>query len=179
MRASLIALVVAVLPAVAFADPILGWTFDDPTPTVGPFETVIMNATLTNDAAADMNFLGADVDGGAWTHGTISGGGPYVFTFGPAASFFPQFSGLILAPGDSFSFVFGTLTPVGGGPVAPGMYTSLPGGRIGFFIQPTGRFLVQVTDGPFTVTVVPEPSISALLCAGLGLFFLRRRKRAA
>src|SRR5262249_15666894 len=72
--------------------------------------------------------------------------------------------GLDLAPGQSFSYVFGTLTPIGG--AAPvGVYPADPNATLSLELL-SGAVTAEVSLNTFVVRV-PEPSGSALLGAGL------------
>lgn len=139
--------------------------------TVGPTDIVSMNAVLTNLSDAGEHILGGDVSSASFTGFAFN---PYDFSFGPSGNFFAQFTGMDLAPLETFAFVFGTLTPKSP-PVALGTY-AFPDNfmTIGF-----GAEEIRSSSRTFTVIVassaVPEPGTLVLLATGLAaLPFIRR-----
>ncbi len=141
-------------------------------------ETVVLHARLFNSLLSNEPLTQSYITGAVYSSLDSEFGGTtgiYDFDFGPSgpASYFTQFAGLDLAPGDGGNFVFGTLTP---SPVpAP------DGSYIGH-----GRFLLTnaqggVEDRQHSLTVnafgspqpspsAPEPSSLLLLSTGLLAF---------
>jgi hypothetical protein len=140
------------------------WNFDRTSYTVTPTDTIEITATLVNDMSG--HFL-TNVGGASFTGDMQLS---YDFTFGPAGeNFGTQFIGLSLAPGESFQFVWGNLTPINGF-VPPGTYGPDPA-----FLEVGGR---QLSPGNFfEVVVVPEPSVVALaFLAGICWFIFKVRR---
>lgn len=170
-------LVLGLFSVPSFAVPILHFTFDQPTGVVGPTDSIVVNATLTNDATSREAVTTP-------TAATISTGGffpSYNFTWGPSGSndLFTQFVGLNLLPGQSFHFVLGTFAPSGGS-VSDGTYS------INYaFLYFSSFPLTLYAENSFSRTVsssVPEPSTILLLgsaMVGVGLTRLRKSGRNA
>jgi PEP-CTERM motif-containing protein len=158
----------------AFADLVASWSFDTPTGTVGPTDTITMDATLTNDSTSTVNITSVTVF--SLSEGTFAG--VYDFGFGPGGGGdpFTQFSGLDLAPGNSFGFVFGVFAPLGGS--APAGTYDIDSG-VGTFITFNDVEFPSTNGFERTVATVPEPSTLLLIATGLtgltGLTFLRKR----
>jgi hypothetical protein len=163
-------------PLAARAAIIWSWSFDQTEYVVGPSDSIIVHATLLNDLSSTENL---QIEGaGANFGGDLQK--IYDFTFGPtgnSSEFSTQFFGVDLAPGETSSFVWGILTPIGA--VAPGIYPADPAilglqlPSIGVVeMEPSNTFLVRV--------VVPEPpAVVLLLTAILGaLLFARPIKTA-
>ena len=95
----------------------------------------------------------------------------YDFEFGPNAPFL----GLSLNPGDDFSFVLGTLTPIGGS-VPLGTYPFCCEAHLEFGSVGSSKSLPPANT--FAIEVVPEPPTWALCGVGVLAFVSRRRLRA-
>lgn len=173
-----------VLPSTAHAVLVWDWFFfPQATKTVAPnqspisFEATIFNSFFSNEHLTQSRLAGA-----GWFRDTIPA--TYDFEFGVPGtiSFFDQFAGMDLAPGDSLGFVFGTFTQVAG-PASPGTYQSL--GGIGLRIPDSESvdskqhaFGLNVTS-PST-PIIPEPTSFILFSAALVLTICSRaiRKRS-
>jgi hypothetical protein len=158
-RAATLVGVMLLLAASAHATVIVSWSLDNPNQVVGPNDVITIDAAITNSNASDEAF---DLDAAflfpALAFGTlVDPFGPYNFAFG---DFGQQFNGQILLPGESLGFVFVTLAPASP-PVPVGTYTSGP-----FTLVMSGGPL-DATNGPFSATVVPEPTAPLLFCTGM------------
>lgn len=159
---------------IAEAALVLSWDYAPASVTIAGAQTVDMNAVLTNESTSTEHLTGANF-GASFTYSS-----PFLnefeFSFGP--NFSQQFAGLDLAPGSSFNFLFGVLTPIDA-TVVPGTYTSV---AEALAVSPNAGATITVTgDSHFTLTVgsaaVPEPGILAMFLAALGALSLARRLR--
>jgi hypothetical protein len=147
-------------PRVVSALPIWSWEFDQTHYTVDADDSIVLTATLFNDPSSTEPIT---TSGGASFTGDLQK--VYSFTFGPtgnSSDFSDQFIGMNVAPGESFPFVLGILTPIGG--LAPlGIHpfcceASLTFGNAeGLSSQsPTNTFEIEVADvdePPFTLLI--------------------------
>ena len=163
--ALLLPFVLLCVPSTASADTIWSWSFDETTFIVGPTDSIVLHATLFNSPLSTEPLTER---GGASFTGDLQK--IYDFTWGPDA----QYSGLNVEPGDSFSFVLGTLTPIGGS-VPIGTYPFCCEAHLGFGSVSSSAFLPPLNT--FEIAVVPEPPIWALWSLGV-LPFVWRRLRA-
>lgn len=122
------------------------WEFTDPTPVIGPNQTLELNATIYNSISSDTRLVSGNQlisgDIGGVIASTGYGWGSLIFN----SSFAPDnpyttignadFTGLDLAPGESFDFVFRTLVP-NSYPVQEGVYTFNP------------QITIRIQDGIF------------------------------
>lgn len=120
---------------------------------------------------------------------------PYHFDFDYSSNAFVTQQNLNLVPGSSTTFTYGSLTPTGGVPVAPGTYNL---GPVGYFIQiydnsgPGGYANADhiadiaiadtsLSESTFSRTVIssaPEPGTYAMMGSALvGLLYTVRRRR--
>ncbi|MBI4388033.1 MAG: PEP-CTERM sorting domain-containing protein [Candidatus Omnitrophica bacterium] len=151
------------------------WNFTNNFQTFGSTDSIIAKGRITNLATSDSNLTFQNF-------GTASYGNapavPYQFAWGDSGQFFLQFFGLDLAPGQSFDFVFGNLTPYGITP--PGFYFFIAGFQLEG-VEPDSSirrdFYFKVNG---LVSPTPEPSALFLVSFGLfGLFLNRKRTRLA
>ena len=163
-------LVFSLCTSSAHADLIVSWSIDLPVQVAGPNDTLTIDSTIRNDNSSDKNInLDTAIIGTSILLADFTPS--YDFFFGDGGSFYDQFDGIVLTPGDSFGFVFGTLTP--NGEVAPGTYAS---GALNINIDRVGDN-VPATNWPFQVTVVPVAPAVWLFGSGLiGLIGIARRK---
>lgn len=181
-----------VFSSAANAGLLWSWAFGDAPAVVGPTDKVYVPATIFIDSASTEHFAyhGAHVSA---QFGLIG----YSFDFGrdvafPWSSFDAEMYGLDLAPGESYTFTFATLSPIG--VVAPGIHGLVHGTETGLFAsgvsmcggivggvpfcegantQVSNDFLFEVRNA------VPEPSTVSLMLGALGLMattIKRRRK---
>ena len=171
------------------------WYIYNPVQTVGPNDIVQINGTISNDATSTVNF---DLDAAITLAVVSSFPSAYNAVFGPGSvNILSQFNGIVLTPGDSFDFVFATLTP-GPAPVAAGDYyvTTLGLGINGVtdywkapnpYYDVCAPYCQEFNNGYVKITVsggetngepssVPEPTTLALMSPGLiALGFYRRK----
>ena len=102
------------------------WYVTNPIQTVGPNDTVQIDATIVNDASSDVNFNLDTAITQAFS-GLFPSAYNGVFGDGISISILTQFNGIELTPGESFNFVFATLTP-SPSPVPAGDYYYYPMG---------------------------------------------------
>jgi hypothetical protein len=162
-------------PSVVFADVIWSWSFDQTEYAVSSSESVVLHATLFNSALSTESLTAASVP--ASFTGDLQA--IYDFTFGPtgnSSEFFFQFQGLNVGPGESFPFVVGILTPIGGS--APvGIHPFCCEAHLTF-----GSDTTLKTEAPLNTFQirVPEPPLIGLLAAGVLAFrSVHRRRRSA
>ena len=169
----------SILVAISFAVPgsvaalIASVEFDEPVQTVGANETVVLEATFFNDAASTENLVGTAYSGSNISNGSLVGtGNPYTIKFGGPTTFASQeLAPMNIAPGESFTFIFGILQPTVV-PVTEGIYVSTSANLgLGGVIYPVGS--VQVT-------VVPEPAgLLLVTLAGTALACRRGVRRTS
>jgi len=145
------------------------WTFDQTLYAVAPTDTITVSATLFNNSSSDGNVVF-----GVGVGGTFAGDMQHYYNFhwGPAGQgLSQQFYNLNLAPGESFLFVLGILTPING---------SVPLGTYGpDYADLSINSSSRRPDNQFQVVVVPEPSVVALMCiAGIAFMGTRFRRIA-
>lgn len=140
------------------------WSFNQSAYTVGPHDSILVQATVYNAAASTGHLRPPGVSA------SFTGDFQkiYAFKFGtPGVPFGTEFLGLNLAPGESFQFNFGLLTPIGSS-IAPGTYLAAPG-----FLNLDGT--LRGAENRLQVTVAPKPSSVALLSfAGVAGLILTR-----
>jgi hypothetical protein len=160
-------------PSVVSADAIWFWSFDQTEYEVSASDSIVLHATLFNSP------LSTESVTRAWVPASFTGDLQkiYDFTFGPtgdSSEFFLQFEGLNVGPGESFPFVVGILTPIGG---------SAPAGIHPFCCEAHLTFGSDTTlesQAPLNAfrILVPEPPLVGLLGAGLlAILSARRRVR--
>jgi PEP-CTERM motif len=158
------------VPSVASADTIWSWSFDQTEFVAGPSDSIVLHATLFNSSLSTEPLT--ETDGASFT-GDLQK--IYDFTFGPtgdSSEYGLQFSGLNVGPGESFPFVVGILTPIGGS--APiGTHPFCCEAHLGFGSVSSSAFLPPLNT--FEIHVVPEPPMIALFGVSLlALVWLRR-----
>lgn len=149
------------------------WSFDQTDFTVGQSDSIELWATFTNDASSTQ-----DLDGGLASiigifTGTVGGptDRPYKVDFGSSLA---TLSGMYLAPGESFNWLFATLQPVFG-PVAPGTYSTL-GADVTIDEREYGGFRQNIINVTVVADAVPAPAAGLLMILGLIGIWGKRRK---
>ncbi|RED53868.1 PEP-CTERM sorting domain-containing protein [Aestuariispira insulae] len=168
------------LGGIALASPaqaalIVDFSIDNPAQTVSTTDTVEFWATLSNDASSTGSLIGNTISAVNIYLGSLVEDADYSWDHG---TMWQDIEKIILAPGESYSFLFVTLTPKNGS-VAPDVYES-PGAWLEFNKIGYGngweenKMTLTVTAG----TDVPAPATLGLLLIGLaGVAGLRARHR--
>jgi hypothetical protein len=155
---SIVALVLAFIqlaPSTASADTIWWWSFNETAFVVGPTDPIILHATVFNSPLSTEAIM--KVGGGSFT-GDLQA--IYDFEWGPN----DPFLGLSVEPGDHFSFVLGTLRPIGGS-VAIGTYPFCCEAHLQFGSGSSSSSRPPINT--FEIHVVPEPPTWALCGVGV------------
>jgi hypothetical protein len=154
-------------PATASADRIWWWSFNETHFVVGPTDSIAVEATVFNSPLSTESIM--KIGGGSFT-GDLQA--TYDFEWGTN----DPFLGLSIAPGGHFSFLLGTLRPIGGS-VPIGTYPFCCEAHLDF-----GSASSSTSQSPintFEIQVVPEPSTWVLCGAGvLPLVWWRLRAAA-
>jgi hypothetical protein len=148
-------------PSVASADLIWAWEFAAIHYTVDPDESIVVEASLINSPLSTESIT---AHGGASFTGDLQK--LYTFSWGTTGIYGENLVDLDVAPGATFTFVLGTLTPIGGS-VAAGVHPFCCQADLTFgtptelTTQPPGNtFEIEVVD-------VAEPPLALLGAIGL------------
>jgi hypothetical protein len=154
-------------PSTASADTIWWWSFNETNFVVGPTDSIVVRATVFNSPLSTEPIM--KIGGGSFT-GDLQA--VYHFEWGSN----DPFLGLSLNPGDEFSFILGTLTPIG---------RSVPIGTYPFCCEAHLEFgsasssTSQPPINTFEIQVVPEPPTWAMWAVGVVPFIWRRLRAGA
>lgn len=177
--ALMVVLVLGATNVYAQAAVLWDWQYDSANFIIGPSETAILNATLYNSSDSISNLVRSDL---SWaSYSPSQNANLYSFNWGPNGSFWQQFNGLDLTPGESFGFVFGIMTPLTS-PMADGMVvqanTTVGMRSYGSLARPMQFMVGQAQKIPGD-NVIPEPITALLLTSGfMGLGLFRPKKRS-
>jgi hypothetical protein len=159
-------------PSTASAETMWWWSFNETNFVVGPTDSVVLQATVFNSPLSTEPIM--RIGGGSFT-GDLQA--TYDFEWGP----YPPFLGLSIEPGDQFSFLLGTLRPIGGSvpigthPFCCEAHLEFGTASSSVSLPPTNTFEIQVIENH----VVPEPPTWALCGVGVVPFVWRRLRAAA
>ncbi len=164
----------------AQAELLWNWKIDNPAQTVNATDTISITGTITNDLTSTGSLTFEQVAGQVNPIAYLFEQGDFtpdkfITDAGPIGQldFLSQFSGVQVAPGQSFTFALYSFIPVGGS-VNLGVYHN---SFNGLFL--TGTSSGFIDGGGIQVTVVPEPSSMSLIILGLILLagFSRKTKQ--
>lgn len=142
-------------PSTAAADTIWWWSFNETSFVVGPTDSIVVEATVFNSPLSTEPMM--KIGGGSFT-GDLQA--TYAFEWGSN----DPFLGLSLAPGSHFSFVLGTLRPIGGS-VPTGTYPFCCEAHLEFGTASSSTSLPPLNT--FEIQVVPEPPMWVLFGGGV------------
>lgn len=179
LRAGLGALLLAALGSASHAGVSLSWDLSQWNYTLTPDQTLVLQATVYNEASATEHLLGSRFVG------AFGEGIEFAYDFlAPEVPLAQQFAAMDLAPGESMSFVFGRLVPIGG-QVALGDYQ---GGGLSLAFRdasgaevswtPERSLQISVVAGESPGQTLPEPATLALAGTCLAVLAWQRRRRA-
>lgn len=176
LRPALAAAVLATVVPASQAAFSFSWSLDDWEPELAVGATLVLKATLFNDFSSTEPLLGARLLS-QFGEGI---GDDFIFRT-PLPTLAAQLEHVELDPGESFSFVFGSLEQKPGG-AAPGEYYG--GGFTLAFTDIAGREHFYTPDRSLRVTVnegdpteIPEPPVPALIAAALAALAWRNTRR--
>jgi hypothetical protein len=161
----------------AQAELLWNWKIDNPIQTVNLTDTISITGTITNNVTSTGSLTFEQITGQVNPISYLFEQGDFtpdkfITDAGPIGQldFLSQFSGLQIAPGQSFTFALYSFIPVGGS-VNLGVYRN---SFNGLYLSSTSSGFIQ--GGGIQVTVVPEPSSTALIILGLILLVGYSRK---
>ena len=178
LKWTIIGVFLLTLSQTSYSAVVWDWSIDNPVLSVGSMDDVIINATIFNDPASetlseldtnlpsevvDIIFISGTTDSSLFNNYSYDEG------IKGGDTIRSQFSGVVLDPGESFSFVLYTLVPLDGGAM-PGNY-EMPINELTLTASSQG----PLSGGPVSITVVPIPCAIYLFITGIvTLFGLRR-----
>ena len=181
------AMLAVLLSGARQAEAVILWDFEllNPVQNVGPTQTVLLDARLTNLSTSTEPITKDNIASQLFS--AVPTIPPFSFVYEirfspPGESSTAKFDGLDLDPGEHFDFVFAFITPNSG--PAPVGFTATGGATLSlipkesvdpsFILRP---YSLIVVDQPASEPVVPEPSSFFFLGSGLlGLAGWRRRR---
>lgn len=162
----------------AHADLILDWGFTNSGATIAADATVELQATITNSSLSDQSLALSQFYGAGISYGDKEVDN-YSFSFGSISQeLYEQFAGIVLNPGESFNFVYGTLSPLNS-IAESGLYNYFDVDLKFGWDNPVAYFANN--DFTFSVasTNVSEPGSAFMLMLGLVAVFAARKKAIA
>jgi hypothetical protein len=156
-------------PAIAWAVPMWSWEFAETHYTVDPDDAIVVEVTLINSPLSTESIT---EHGGASFTGDLQN--VYAFSWGTTGIYGEDLVGLDVAPGESFTFVLGVLTPIGG--AAPiGVHPFCCEAHLTFGNE-TG-LTTEAPQNTFQIEVVEvaEPPLALLVAIGMVLLVVARR----
>lgn len=165
----------------SFSAVIWSWVIDNPNNTVNSMSDVTINATIYNDLNSEtLSNLDNNAPNEVVDIIYLVGSEPSLFAnftvdegIKGAETIRSQFSGVVINPGESFSFVFYTLVPTPGG-AATGYYQMTYN-----VLNLTASSLGDISGGAVNVTVVPVPAAAYLFFSSVILLAGVARRNSA
>jgi hypothetical protein len=158
----------ALVPASSQASLLVSWHFDPAEHHMSPGDEILLTAILLNEPASTESLVAADVLDGRGANWLPD---ENLYQEGLDVQFvFDDVDGVVLAPGEAFGFLWGTVT--NWKEVDPGEYT------IDFATIHAHNAPTEIrASNRFTIVFVPEPASGSLMGLGLAIISLAARAR--